>query len=105
MKPKNTQMVGESPIPIESTPNTSDDTMIMPMRLRLAKNDATTMPPSTMPTLNEISSTARLIDVLLLAGVERAHEHERREVGRRHVSTKMIANSTSSQRTNAWCAT
>ena len=39
MKPKKIQTFGESPMPIESAPKTSDDTMIMPIRLRLAKSD------------------------------------------------------------------
>ena len=59
MNPKNTQTLGDRPRPIDSTPNTSDDTTIMAIRLRFANNAATTIPPSTMPTLNAISSTAR----------------------------------------------
>ena len=105
MKPKKSQMVGDSPSPIESPPNTSDDTMIMPIRLRLAKNEATTMPPSTMPTLNETSSTARLITFCCspASNVRTSISGVRLEGAT--ISTKMIANSTSSQRTNAWCAT
>ena len=105
MNPKNSQTFGESPMPIESAPNTSDDTMIMPMRLRFANerrdDDAAEHHPDAEGDLEH----GEVHDVLLLAGVERAHEHQRRQVGGRHVSTKMIANRTSSQRTNAWWAT
>ncbi len=105
MKPKNSQMLGERPRPIERTPKTSDDVMIMPIRLRLAKKDATTIPPSTMPMLNEISSTARFTTFCCspASNVRTSMSGVRLEGAT--MSTKMIANSTSSQRTNAWWAT
>ena len=105
MNPKNSQTFGERPIPIDRTPNTSDDTMIMPMRLRLANSAATTMPPSTIPTLKAISRTARFTTFCCSpASNERTSIRGVRLDGAT-MSTKMIANSTSSHRTNAWWAT
>ncbi len=105
MKPKNSQMLGERPSPIDRAPNTSDEAMIMPMRLRLAKNDATTMPPSTIPTLKEISSTARFTTFCCSPASNVRTSISGVRLDGATMSTKMIANSTSSQRTNAWCAT
>ncbi len=101
MNPKNTQMFGEMPRPIARAPNTSDDTMMSPMRLRLAKKDATRMPPRIMPTLKDTSSTARLITFCCdPASKDRTTISGVRFDGAT-VSRKMIANSTSSHRTNA----
>ena len=105
MNPKKSQMLGETPRPIERMPNTSDETMIMPMRLRFAKNDATTMPPSTIPMLKEISSTARLITFCCSPASKVRTSMSGVRFDGATISTKMIANSTRSQRTNAWCAT
>ena len=105
MKPKNSQMLGESPSPIDRMPNTRDDTMIMPIRLRPAKNDATTMPPSTMPMLNETSSTARFTTFCCSPASNVRTIMRGVRFDGATMRTKMIANSTSSQRTKAWFAT
>ena len=75
------------------------------MRLRLAKKVAIRMPPSIIPTLNEISRTARLTTSWVPpAGNDRTTMSGVRLDGAT-VSTKMIAKTTRSQRTNAWFAT
>ena len=66
---------------------------------------ATRIPPTTMPTLNDISRMARLTTSPCSPdGKERTTMSGVRLDGAT-VSRKMIANTTSSQRTNAWVAT
>ena len=83
MKPKNTQMFGDRPSPIESTPNRSEDAMISPMRLRFAKSGGDEHAAQDHPDAEHDLQHREVDDVLLRAGVERAHRHERREIGRR----------------------
>ena len=105
MKPKNTQTFGERPRPIESTPNTSDDTMIMRDAAALGEqrrdDDAAEHHADAERDLEHREVTTFCCSP---ASNERTSMSGVRLDGAT-VSTKMIANSTSSHRTNAWCAT
>ena len=84
MNPKNTQTFGESPSPIASTPNDErgHDDHRDPAALgeQRRDDDAAEHHADAERDLEHREED----DVLLLAGVERAHEHERREVRRCH---------------------
>ena len=83
MNPKNTQMFGERPMPIDSAPNTSDDTMIMRDAAALGEQRRDDDAAEHHADAERDLEHREVDDVLLLAGVERAHDHERRQVGGR----------------------
>ena len=105
MTPKKTHSVGARPSAIVSAPNTSEDPAISAMRFQPPASVATRTPPTTMPTLNDISRMARFTTSPCSPdGNERTTMIGVRFEGAT-VSTKMIANRMSSQRTNACVAT